>query len=114
MIKKRFKKISKLIFLISVRQLWKLLCNLYNIIQQPFLTFKKLIVKDKDKSQIFLLIIVFLLPIILYVIARLIWDYYRYGEILNSVGIFFMITIVVEFCLLTYLGFWIFKVNKVK
>ena len=114
MIKKRIKKIIKLTFLIAVRQIWKLLCNLYHMIEQPFLTFKKLIVKDKDKSQMFLVGVFFLLPILAYSVSRVVWDYYRFGMIVNKVGMFFLIVSVREFFLLTYLGYWIIKVMKSK
>lgn len=114
MIKKRIKKIIKLSFLIGVRQIWKLLCNLYNIIEQPFLTLKTLIVKDKDKSQIFLVTIVILSPLLAYSVARIIWDYYRFGSIINGVGIFFLVVSVIELLVLGYLGYWIAKVMKNK
>ena len=114
MIKKRIKKISELVFLITVRQIWKLLCNLYHMIEEPFLTFKKLIVKDKDKSQMFLVGIVFLMPILAYSVARVAWDYYRFGMIVNGVGMFFLIMSGIEFFLLAYLGYWIIKVMRSK
>jgi len=114
MIKKRIKKIIKLSFLIAVRQIWKLLCNLYNIIEQPFLTLKKLILKDKDKSQMFLVGIFFLMPILTYSVARIVWDYYRFGLIINGLGIFFLIVSGIELLVLGYLGYWIMKVIKNK
>ena len=114
MIKKRIKKIIKLTFLIAVRQVWKLLCNLYHMIEQPFLTFKKLIVKDKDKSQMFLVGIFFLMPILAYSMARIFWDYYRFGMIVNDVGIFFSVVSIIEIFLLVYLGYWVIKVMKSK
>jgi len=114
MIKKRIKKIVELIFLITVRQVWKLLCNLYHMVEQPFLTFKKLIVKDKDKSQMFLIGIVFLMPILAYSVIRVVWDYYRFGLIINGTGMVFLIVSGVEFFLLLYLGYWIIRVVKNK
>ncbi|MFA6463052.1 MAG: hypothetical protein WCT51_03305 [Candidatus Shapirobacteria bacterium] len=114
MIKKRIKKITELIFLIIVRQIWKLLCNLYHMIEEPFLTFKKLIVKDRDKSQMFLVGIVFLMPFLVYYMARVVWDYYRFGLIINGVGIFFLIVSGIEFFLLAYLGYWIIRVMRSK
>lgn len=110
MIKKRIKNITKLTFLIAVRQIWKLLCNLYHMIEQPFLTLKKLIIKDKDKSQMFLVGVVVLSPFLAYSMARLIWDYYRFGLIVNGVGTCFLIVIGMESILLTYFGYWIWKV----
>lgn len=112
MIKKRIKKIIKLSFLIAIRQIWKLLCNLYNIVEQPFLTLKTLIIKDKDKSQIFLIIIVILSPLLVYSVARIIWDYYRFGMIINGVGFFFLIVSGVELMILGYLMYWIIKIMK--
>ena len=114
MIKKRIKKISELVFLITIRQIWKLLCNFYHMIEQPFLTFKKLIVKDKDKSQMFLVGIVFLMPILAYYVARVVWDYYRFGLIINGVGMFFLIVSGIELFLLAYLGYWVIKVMRSK
>lgn len=114
MIKKRIKKIIKLVFLISVRQIWKLLCNLYNIVEQPFLTLKKLIIKDRDKSQMFLVGIIFLMPMFAYGIARVVWDYYRYGLILNGVGMVFLTAISIQIILLSYLGYWLWKIIKSK
>lgn len=114
MIKKRIKKIEKLMFLIFVRQIWKLLCNLYHIVEQPFLTFKKLIIKDRDKSQMFLVGIIFLMPMIAYGITRVVWDYYRYGTILNGVGMVFLTAITIQTILLIYLGYWLWKISKSK
>lgn len=114
MIKKRIKKIGKLFFLITVRQVWKLLCNLYHIIEQPFLALKTLIIKDRDKSQMFLVGIFFLMPILTYVMARIVWDYYRYGLIISGVGMVFLIVIGIQLVLLLYLGYWVLKVIKSK
>jgi len=113
MIKKRIKKIFKLTFLIAVRQIWKLLCNLYQIIEQPFLALKTLIIK-RDKSQIFLIGAVILSPILGYFVARIFWDYYRFGFIVPKTGMFFLISGGVEIIVLTYIGYWIFKVMKHK
>jgi hypothetical protein len=114
MIKKRIKKIKKLMFLIIVRQSWKLLCNLYNIIGQPFLTFKKLIIKDRDKSQMFLVGIIFLMPTFAYTVTRLVWDYYQHGSILSGVGKVFLVAMSVQITLLIYLGYWLWRINKNK
>jgi len=111
MIKKRIKKIFKLTVLIAARQIWKLLCNLYHLMNEPFLTLK-LLIKDRDKSQMFLIILIFLMPIIAYFLARIGWDYYRYGLIVNGVGMFFLISVIIEIILLMYLGFWVLRVIK--
>jgi hypothetical protein len=84
------------------------------MMEEPFLTFKKLIVKDKDKSQMFLVGIFFLMPIVAYSVARVVWDYYRFGLIINGVGMFFLIVTGIEFFLLTYLGYWIIRVMRSK
>jgi len=114
MIKKRIKKIIKLTCLIAVRQIWKLLCNLYHIAEQPFLALKTLIIKDRDKSQMFLVTIAVLSPILAYSSARVVWDYYRFGMIVNEVGMLFLIASGIEFFLLTYFGYWIIKVMRSK
>jgi hypothetical protein len=114
MIKKRIKKMGKLVFLITVRQLWKLLCNLYHIIKQPFLALNTLIIKDKDKSQMFLLATLAIMPAIFYVSARFFWDNYKYGFVLNSVGRIFLIVSILEIIIFGYLGFWIWKIFRKK
>ncbi|MEI8067553.1 MAG: hypothetical protein WCG91_01190 [Candidatus Shapirobacteria bacterium] len=108
MIKKRFRKIFRLTILIAARQIWKLLCNLYQLLNQPFLTIKTLL-KERDKSQIFLLSLMAIMPAIFYVSARLVWDRYRYGFVLNSVGMVFLVVSTIELIIFTYLGFWLFK-----
>jgi hypothetical protein len=113
MIKKRIKKISKLVVLISVRQGWKLGENLYHLIKEPFLTLKRL-KKDKDKSQTFLITLTLLMPIIVYVTARVCWDYYRYGLVTPGVGIFFRVMMVIQILFLAFLGYWTAKVFKKK
>lgn len=111
MIEKRFKNIFKLIILISARQVWKLLCNLYHLINEPFLTLK-LLLKEKDKSQIFLLILTAISPFIIYGTARFFWDHYKYGFVLNSVGRIFLIMTIIEIAIFSYLGFWLYKVFR--
>ncbi len=91
------------------RQIWKLLCNLYHLITEPILTIKTLI-KERDKSQIFLIFLVFLIPVISYFLARIIWDYYRYGTIIMGVGTFFIAATTVQIILLWYLCYWVLKV----
>lgn len=113
MIIKRIKNIFKLTILISARQIWKLLSNLYHLITEPFVTLK-LLIRDRDKSQIFLISLIFLIPIIAYLLARIVWDYYRYGLIINGVGLFFAMAIIVQASLLLYLGFWVLKVIRQK
>jgi hypothetical protein len=112
MIKKRVKKIGELMFLITIRQSWKLICNLYYIIREPFLALKKLIIKDKDKSQIFLVGLMAIMPAIFYISARIVWDNYNYGYIPASVGKIFLIIFIIEIIILGYLGFWIWKIFR--
>jgi hypothetical protein len=111
MIKKRIKSIFKLTVLIAARQIWKLLCNLYHLITEPILTIKTLI-KERDKSQIFLIIMVIVAPITAYFLARIIWDHYRYGLVVRDVGMFFGMSVSLEIILLAYMGFWIIKAVK--
>jgi len=109
MIKKRIKNIIKLTGLISVRQGWKLGENLYHLVREPVLTIKTLI-KDKDKSQIFLLTICFLMPILSYIGARIVWDYYKYGLVIGAVGRIFIIVAIIQLILMGYLGYWLVRV----
>ena len=113
MIKKRIKKIIKLTGLISVRQGWKLGENLYHLTREPVLTIKTLI-KDKDKSQIFLLTIFFLAPILSYIGARIVWDYYKYGLVIGAVGKLFIIVALVQLVLMGYLAYWLTRVIQKK
>lgn len=113
MMKKRIKKIFKLTGLIAARQIWKLLCNLYHLITEPFLTLK-ILIKERDKSQIFLISLIFLMPIIAYFLARIVWDYYRYGLIIKDAGMFFLMAVIIQIILLLYLGYWVWKVMKNK
>jgi uncharacterized membrane protein YwzB len=113
MIKKRIKKIFKLSILIFFRQAWKLLCNIYHLLTEPFWTIKNLI-KEKDKSQIFLLTGTIFMPILAYISARIIWDMHKYGFMVNSVGTIFAIVMIVETLIFLYLGFWTFQAFKKK
>ena len=111
MMRKRIKNIFKLTVLIAARQIWKLLCNLYHLITEPVLTIKTLI-KERDKSQIFLITIVIISPIAAYFLARIIWDYYRYGVIIRNVGLLFGLSATMEIILLIYMGFWLIRATK--
>ena len=109
MIKKRIKKIIKLTGLITVRQGWKLGENLYHLVRDPVLTIKTLI-RDRDKSQIFLLTIFFLAPILFYIGSRIVWDYYKYGLVIGDVGRIFVIVAIIQLVLMGYLGYWLTRV----
>ena len=103
--KKRIKKISRLIMLISVRQVWGLLCNLYLLTYQPFLTLKT-IRNKRDKSQFLLVSAMSVLPAILYIVARIGWDCYKYDRVLASVGGVFLVTVLIEGVIFSYLLYW--------
>lgn len=111
MIKKRIKKIAKITFLIGVRQIWKLIANVYHLLNQPFLTIKKL-AQERDKSQIFLISAMAVMPLIGYASARIIFDLHVYGFLKNSVGLIFGITISLELIVFFYLIYWTWKVLK--
>lgn len=111
MIIKRIKKILKLTVLIAARQIWKLLCNLYNLGREPVLVIRSLI-RSRDKSQIFLVGLVLLMPIISYFLARIVWDYYRYGVVVKEVGWWFGGAVMVQIGLLLYIGHWVLKSIK--
>jgi len=113
MIKTRIKKISKLVVLIGVRQGWKLGENLYSLIKEPLVTLRKLR-KDKDKSQIFLIFLTILMPVIIYFTARIGWDYWRYRLITPGVGKIFQIIMVIQILFLGYIGYWLAKVFQKK
>lgn len=113
MIEKRVKNIFKLTVLILARQIWKLICNLYHLINEPFLTLR-LLKKERDKSQIFLLVLTAISPFAIYATARFFWDHYQYGFILNSVGIIFLTVSILEIVIFSYLGFWICRVFRKK
>jgi len=111
MIKKRVKKIFSLLGLITVRQLWKLADNLYSLITTPTVTIRKLW-KYKDKSQIFLVALSVFSPILLYIGARIVWDYYRYKHTIMAGGAFFIAAGIIELIFIIYIVFWITKSSK--
>ena len=100
-------KIIKLIFLIIVRQVWKLGENIYHLFNEPFLTMKKL---KSDRSQKYLVIITAIMPIFVYITARIVWDYYRYGGMLKAVGVVFYCILFLEILIFLYLGYWLIRV----
>lgn len=102
---KRSKKIAKISVLIAIRQFWGLLCNLYLLTYQPFLTLRT-IRATHDKSQFLLIGAVTLSPFFAYLSARLILDIRWYGEWRLSVGAVFGLTLLIEIILLGYLGYW--------
>jgi hypothetical protein len=111
MIKKRVKKIAKLSILVGVRQAWNLLCNLYLLSYQPFLTLRT-VIESKDRIQQAALFFTAVSPAIFYVTARVVWDNYKYGRILNSVGQVFAVVFIIELIIFSYLLYWLIKVIK--
>ncbi len=109
--KKRVKNIGKLFVLIGARQIWGLVCNLYLLTYQPFLTLRTIRGK-RDKSQFFLLSGMAILPILIYAVARVFWDYFRYGQILVSVGPVFVVMVLVEGIIISYLLYWTIRVIR--
>ncbi len=73
-----------------------------------------MLIKERDKSQIFLIIMVVLAPITAYFLARIVWDYYRYGLVVRDVGMFFGMSVSFEILVFSYLGFWIIRTVKRK
>ena len=112
MIQKRISNLFKLSILIGVRQIWGLLCTLYLLTYQPYLTLKDLLVENKDKSQISLLVLTALLPAIVYGILRFIYDMWKWGRIIPALGDVFAGMAVIEVGIWMYLGYWILKVYR--
>ena len=109
--KKRIKNIIKISILIGVRQAWGLMCNLYLLAYQPFLTIRTIKGK-RDKSQLFLLAMTAVGPAVFYVGVRIMWDVYRYGHLLHSIGPVFWTTTIIEAMIFSYLLYWTIKVIK--
>jgi len=49
------------------------------------------------------------MPIISYFLARIVWDYYRYGVVIKDVGWWFGAAVAVQIGLLLYIGYWVLK-----
>ena len=111
MIKKRVKKIAKLSILVGARQTWNLLCNLYLLSYQPFLTLRT-VIESRDRIQQAALFFTAVSPAIFYVTARVVWDNYKYGRILNSVGQVFVVVFITELIIFSYLLYWLVKVFR--
>lgn len=111
MIRKRIKKIGKLMGLISIRQGWKLGVNIYQLIQEPYLTLET-IREEKDKSQIALLILTILSPALVYSGVRIAWDWLLFGRIIYTTGIVFSVAATIQLIFLLYIGYWSWKVIK--
>lgn len=109
MIIKRLKKITKIGILIGIKETWGILCNTYLMSYQPYLTLKILIGK-RDKSQLILLSLVAVSPMVIYIAARLIWDYWKYGDILQSVGLVFLLTVTLQVVIVLFFIYWLWRV----
>jgi hypothetical protein len=78
---------------------------------EPYLTLKA--IKDtKDKSQFVLIIISALAPVWIYMAARIVWDFIKYGRIVWLTGNVFLATGLVQVAILIYLGFFTLQVLR--
>ena len=111
MIEKRLKKLWKLGILIGIRQLYLLGRNWYLLATQPYLTIKQ--IKDsEDKSQIFLILLSAVTPVIAYLLARIIWDLLKYQRLLMLTGNAFLGMGLIQSMIFIYLGYWVLMVIK--
>lgn len=108
---KRIKNLVKLTILIATRQAYFLGRNIYLFAEEPYLTLKK-VVEDRDKSQIFLIMLTALTPTIGYVAGRIIYDLWKYQRMVFLTGDVFVLTVIIQTVILGYLAYWIFKVIK--
>jgi predicted membrane channel-forming protein YqfA (hemolysin III family) len=111
MIKNRLKKVLGLGILIGIRQGYFLLRNIYELYYQPYLTIKELVNK-RDKSQIFLIIVAALTPVMIYILARVIYDLIRFGRLIALTGNVFLVMGIIQLVVLSYLGYWTLKVMR--
>jgi hypothetical protein len=109
MITSRVNKIFCLSFLIFIRQLWSFFCNVYLLYYQPYLTLKK-IRQTRDKSQFLLISLAAFAPVFIYLLSRILWDHYRYGRLLPSVGSVFFSVALIQAAVLLYLAYWTLQV----
>ena len=106
---KRLKNLSRLSGLIIARQGYLLGRNWYLLTYQPYLTLKE-IYQKRDKSQFFLLAVTALTPAIIYGIARVLWDLFKYHRLLWVTGGVFMVAAGIQILILAYLGYWTLRV----
>lgn len=111
MIEKRLKNIWKLSLLIGVRQGYFLGRNIYELYYQPYLTIKDIIEK-RDKSQTFLIGLAAIMPTIVYILARVIWDLLKYHQVLPMTGNVFLAAAGIQVAVLIYLGYWTLEVLR--
>jgi len=80
-------------------------------VTQPYLTVKQ--IKDsEDKSQIFLILLTAVSPVVVYVVARLVWDLIKYQRLLMLTGKVFLGMGMVQMIIFIYLGYWILMVIR--
>ncbi len=113
MTEKRVKKLFKLGTLLSVRQGYFLGRNLYELLREPYLTLKELREK-KDKSQIFLISLTALSPLLVYLFLRIIYDLIKHGSLLLITGPVFRLIVSLEVLIFAYLSYWSLIVLKEK
>jgi len=107
--KKKIINIVKISILLAIRQMWTTVCNLYLLIEEPFLTVRRVKAK-KDKSQALLLGLIFLSPALIYGIVRIVTDWWWYRRFLISVGPVFGVTFLVQMAVFSYVIYWIYQV----
>lgn len=109
--KKRIKKLAELSLLIGIRQIWKLGCNVYQLINQPYLAVKRMM-KEKDKSQILLMLVVTVAPTAGYLLLRIGYDKARFGFIQPGYGKVFWGAIGAQLMIWGFGGYWFWRVIK--
>ena len=78
---------------------------------KPEITLKELI-DDFDKSQMLLLVLTALTPLLIYLILRVAWDLIMYGNVaaLFGTGLYFVLFL--ETLIFIYLGYFVVKVLR--
>lgn len=100
-------------WLIAIRQSYKLGCNVYQLFYQPERVIEDLL-ESGDKSQMFLMVVTALIPLLVYVVLRVIWDLIKYGNMLAVFGTGLNLVLIIEGLIFGYLGISLFKVLKNK
>jgi len=107
--KEKIVKVGKLSILLIIRQVWVTFCNLYLLIREPFLTIRRIKAK-RDKSQTVILGLIFVSPVLVYMVARIATDLWWYRKLLLSVGPIFELTSLVEVLVFGYVFYWVYQV----
>jgi hypothetical protein len=87
--------------------------NLYELLREPYLTLKEL-KESRDKSQIFLISLTALSPLIWYLILRIIYDLFKHGRLILVTGPVFELVVVTEVLIFLYLIYWVLMVLREK